>query len=176
MNLTLHSLGETDRLLLRAPLEEDLNPIVDLWMDPLVTKHIGGPRDHDMVLGYFQDYANNPEASVREERDRWWSVLERSSGQFIGLCSLSEKEIEGQTETDLGYFFLPSFWGKGYATEAARRVAEYAFSELQLESVVAVIDPINAASKAVALRLGMALERETLRPDGVFRQVYRLKR
>jgi ribosomal-protein-alanine N-acetyltransferase len=176
MTPTLYSLGETERLLLRAPSEEDLDSIAALWTDPLATKYIGGPRDRDMVLGYFRDYANDPKASVRDERDRWWSVLERSSGQFIGLCGLTEKEIEGQMESDLGYFLLPSFWGQGYAIEAARKVVQYAFSELQLESVVAVIDPINAASKSVALKLSMALERETLRSDGVVRQVYRLKR
>ena len=176
MILTFHSLGETDRLLLRSPSEEDLVSIVDLWTDPLVTKHIGGPRNGDMVLEYFRDYANDPEASVSEEGDRWWSVIGSSSGQFIGLCGLTEKEIEGQSEIDLGYFFLPSFWGKGYATEAARRVVEYALSGLQLGSIVAVIDPANVASKAVALKLGMVLEREALRSDGVIRQVYRLKK
>jgi len=174
--MTLHSLGETERLFLRSPSEDDLNSIGDLWTDPLVTKHIGGPRSRDMVLDYFRDYANNPEATVREEKDCWWSVIERSSGQFIGLCGLTEKEIEGQPETDLGYFFLPSFWGKGYATEAAWKLVEYAFSGLRLESVIAVIDPINTASKSVALKLGMGLERESLRSDGVIRQVYRLKR
>jgi ribosomal-protein-alanine N-acetyltransferase len=176
MRMTIRSLGETERLLLRSPSEDDLDSIVDLWTDPLVTKYIGGPRDRDMVLDYFRDYADNPKATVRKEKDRWWSVIERSTGDFIGLCGLTEKEVEGQPEIDLGYFLLLSYWDKGYATEAAQRLVEYAFLELQLESIIAVIDPINVASKSVALKLGMELECASLRSDGVIRQVYRLKR
>ena len=176
MTASLRQLGKTERLLLRAPSEEDLDSIVDLWTDPLATENIGGPRDREVVLNYFLDYAHDPETKVRDEKDRWWSVIKRSSEEFVGLCSLTEKEVEGQQEIELGYFFLPSFWGRGYATEAARKVAAYALSELKLESIVAIIDPVNAASKAVALKLGMTLERETLRSDSVARQVYRLNR
>lgn len=94
----------------------------------------------------------------------------------MGLCHLIEKEIEGQTEVEVGYFLLSAYWGQGYATEAASLVVAYAFFELQLESVVAVIDPGNDASISVARRLGMQLEQEVLRSDGVTRRVYRLSR
>ena len=84
--------------------------------------------------------------------------------------------MDGQTETDLVYVFMPAFWGKGYATEAAGQIAAYAFGELGLESMIAIIDPRNGASAGVARKLGMRLEREALRPDGVTRQIYRLRR
>jgi ribosomal-protein-alanine N-acetyltransferase len=113
---------------------------------------------------------------VESEHEWWWAIIEQSSGNLVGLCSLIEKEVEGQTETELGYFLLPVYWGRGYATQAARRVVEHAFADLHLESLVAIIHPENAASIGVARRLGMELEREVLRSDGVARQVYRLKR
>lgn len=176
MSTSLRSLGETERLRLRQPLDEDLDKIADLWADEIVTEHIGGPRDRSMVLEFFREYASNPEPYAQDEGERWWSIIETSSEQLVGLSSLIEKEIEGRVETDLGYFLLPAYWGKGCATEAARRVAEYAFSELHLESLVAVIHPENAASISVARRLGMRLEAEVLRPGGVMRHVYRLVR
>ena len=169
-------LGETERLLLRAPQVRDLEQIAALWSDPAVTKHIGGPRDPASVLEFFREYTAEPESSAEEEGERWWSIIVRTSGALVGLCSLLDKEIEGQMETELGYFLLPAYWGRGYATEAARLVARHAFSDLQLESLVAIIHPQNAGSISVVRKLGMQFEREILRPSGAIKLVYRLDR
>jgi len=98
----------------------------------------------------------------------------RESGEWIGLCGLLAKDIEGEAEVDLSYFFLPRAWGYGYATEAAERIAGHAFSDLALPSLIAVIDPASARSANVAVRLGMALEKTIPRPEGHIRQIYRL--
>lgn len=169
-------IGETKRLTLRTPVEGDLDLIGELWTDPDVTQHVGGPRVRDDVVDFFREYATDPETCAREEGEQWWSIVERASGAFLGLCSLMEKEIEGRVETELDYFLLPAAWGRGYATEAARVLADYAFSTLGLTSLVAIIDPHNAPSVRVAQKLGMAMERAALRPDGVVRHVYRLER
>jgi len=176
VNGTLDLLGETKRLLLRAPQERDLKEIADLWTDPRATEHIGGPRDRDMVLDSFREYAADPYACAQDEGERWWSIVEPSSGQLVGLCALLDKEIDGQIETELGYFLLPAHWGRGYATEAARPVVEHALSELGLESLVAIIHPENAPSVGVARKLGMEFDRQLLRPDGVVRHLYRSRR
>jgi ribosomal-protein-alanine N-acetyltransferase len=173
---SLQLLGGTKKVLVRAPRTDDLDQIVDLWTDPSVTRNIGGPREPAIVLEHFQEYAQDPEAFVRNEHERWWSVIEQSTREFAGLCSLAEKEIEGHVESELGYFFLPRFWGRGLATEAAGLAVRHAFVDLQLDSLIAIVHPDNAASIAVALRLGMHLERKVLRPDGVERQIYRLFR
>ena len=169
-------LGTTRRILLRASEENDLELILALWTDRAVTEHIGGPRNPDLVLDHFRQYARDPEAFTRQESEWWWSVVERLSGELVGLCCLIEKDIEGQIETDLGYFLLPSYWDHGYATEAARLVIDCAFSGLHLQSVIAVIDPANTASIAVAGKLGMHLDRPVLRSDGVTRHLYRITR
>lgn len=70
--------------------------------------------------------------------------------------------------------FAPSVWGKGYATEAASAVKNYAFEELGLERIVSLIDPRNAASERVAIKIGMQFEKETLRPSGKTLRVYAL--
>jgi ribosomal-protein-alanine N-acetyltransferase len=174
-NTPIVDLGKTDRLLIRAPVEEDLDPIVALWTNPTVTQHLGGPRDGDVVMDFFQQVARDPQSINQEEMELWWSIVEQSSGEFVGLSAILEKDVDGQTVFDLGYFLLPPFWSQGYATEASRRVVAYAFKELGLPSLVAIIDPRNQASQSVALKLGMQLEREVLRSDGVVRRIYRLE-
>jgi ribosomal-protein-alanine N-acetyltransferase len=175
-NIPLVNLGKTDRLLIRTPVEEDLNPIVALWTDPTVTQYIGGPRDGDMVMDFFRQVASDPQSINQEEMELWWSIVEQSSGDFVGLSAILEKDVDGQTVFDLGYFLLPPFWSQGYATEASRRVVAYAFEELGHPSLVSIIDPRNQASQSVALKLGMRLEREVPRSDGVTRRIYRLQK
>ena len=168
-------IGKTPRLLIRHPLEKDLDAIVALWTDPDVTHYLGGPRDGDMVMDFFQQYATDPQAVLEEELELWWSIIEQKSGEFVGLNSILEKDVEGETVFDLGYFLLPSFWDQGYATEASRQVIQFAFRKLDLASLVAIIDPRNKASQSVAIKLGMKLEHEVPRSDGVTRQIHRLK-
>jgi RimJ/RimL family protein N-acetyltransferase len=173
---SLVGLGETERLLLRAPREEDAEVLVSLWTDPRVTQHVGGPRNAAGVREHFGEYACQPARFVEVEREWWWVVIEKCSGRLVGVCSLLEKEVAGQRALELGYFLLAMYWGRGYASEAARRVVEYAFTELRVESLVAIIDRENRASIRVAGKLGMRLEGEEKRSDGVVRQVYRLER
>jgi ribosomal-protein-alanine N-acetyltransferase len=170
----LTDLGQTERLWLRAPSADDIPSILALWQDAEVTRHIGGPRDPRPVEDHFQRYVVDPQHMAAEERDWWWSIVELGTKRFVGLGSLSEKDVDGQVDLELGYFLLPAHWRKGYASEASRRVVQFGFSQLGRSSLIAIIDPHNAASLAVARRLGMSYERTALRPDGVARDVYRL--
>ncbi len=172
--LELTDLGQTERLWLRAPNSDDIPSILELWQDAQVTRHIGGPRESRPVAEHFQRYAQSPEQTAAEERDWWWSIIEWRTGRFVGLGSLGEKDVDGQVDIELGYFLLPAYWKRGYATEAARRVIQFGFTQLGLSSLIALIDPHNEASLSVARRLGMSYERAALRPDGVVRHVYRL--
>lgn len=168
--------ASTKRLTIRLPQEYESDLIASLWVDPEVTEHIGGPRDRASVAEYFQEYAADPKHYAEEDGDRWWSVIERSTTEFMGLSSLLTKEVEGQTEIELGYFFLPSFWGKGYATEASEWVVNYAFKTLGLDTLIAIVKPSNSASISVAKKVGMHFEQEVLRSDDVMRQIYRMSR
>lgn len=164
----------TPRLLLCRPGMSDLSEIVSLWTDPQVTAFIGGPREASPVLDFFREFAADFEAAQERWGDRWWTIVEWASDRFVGLVSLVAKEIEGQDEVELGYFLLPFAWGRGFALEAAREVCDYAFGSLGLKSLVALIDPENSRSQAVATRLGMVLDHEILREDGTIRRLHRL--
>lgn len=174
MRRTLNDLGRTERLQVRCPQEREIDQIVELWTDARAMYYVGGPREPGPVAEHFRACAHDPAAVLQEEGDRWWSVELSATGEFIGLCALLAKQIDDEAEVELNYFFLPSAWGHGYATEASRLVIAYAFQELDLDSLVAIINPDNAPSAAVADKLGMMLEKETVRADGSAKLIYRL--
>ena len=73
----------------------------------------------------------------------------------IGMCGLVKRdELE---YPDLGYAFLPEFWGKGFATEAGESILMDAVHTHQLKVVMAVTVPDNAPSSQVLIRLGFTL-------------------
>jgi RimJ/RimL family protein N-acetyltransferase len=86
-----------------------------------------------------------------------------SDGAFIGWCSLSRWNPDHRSAA-LGYCLSAAAWGRGYATEAARAVLQWAFDTLDVNRVQAETDTRNLASARVLEKLGF--EREgTLRED-----------
>lgn len=163
---------ETKRLLLRPLQASDVEPLARLWTDPAVTQFMGGPREYEKVHAMI---AEDLDAETPETYDLW-PVIEKASGQVIGHCGLLEKDIAGQTEYDVTYVFLKAAWGKGYATEIAAAIRDYAFDELGLKRVIAVIDQENAGSQHVAEKIGMTHWKDDLRSDGITRRIYMLER
>jgi ribosomal-protein-alanine N-acetyltransferase len=159
---------ETQRLILRELQVSDAAPLAHIWSNPDVTRFMGGPRDEAQLRQALEDEAE----SVASSGIALWPVVEKASGEVIGHCGLLEKEVEGQAEVELIYVFGKSAWGQGYATEAAMAVREYAFEQLGLRRLIALIDPGNAASERVALKTGFLYEKETRRPSGIILRVY----
>jgi RimJ/RimL family protein N-acetyltransferase len=104
---------------------------------------------------------NRGEAEERLDRDRReWSerghgllaILDPRSDSFLGRCGL--KYWPQFDETELGWVLRRDAWGEGYATEAASACIEWAFSELDLSYLTAMINADNARSVRVAERLG----------------------
>ena len=166
-----HLILETNRLLLRLQTADDVDFLTDLWSDPEATRHLGGPRDRERLRAIFQEAAANPAA----DRYDLWPVAEKSSGQLVGYCGLLEKEVDGRREIELNYVFTPSAWGKGYAAEMGRAIVRWAFDALALKRLIALIAPENTASEQVARKIGMHLEKETVRPGDARRKVYAIE-
>ena len=83
----------------------------------------------------------------------------RASAKVVGRIGLFYPE--GWPGFELGWTLARSSWGKGYATEGAQRALEYAFTEMDRDHVISLIDPANVASVKVAERLGEKVEGET---------------
>lgn len=87
-----------------------------------------------------------------------WGVEELATGRLVGRVGFHEPD--GWPAFELGWTLGRAAWGKGYATEAAKRCLEYAFHEMNREHVISLIDPENVASIKVAERIGETLEGE----------------
>jgi len=158
----------TARLTIRTLNYEDVAALVALWTDLDVTRYMGGPRDADTVrAGLTKDAQWTDDAPLGV-----LSVVGSATGEILGHCGLIPKEVDGRSETELIYVLARSAWGNGYATEAAHAVMEHAFGVLGLTRLVALIDPANAASERVAVKLGMRWESDTVRPSGKVLRVY----
>lgn len=83
-----------------------------------------------------------------------WAVEERESGALVGEVGLQLLEHRGP-EVEIGWSLHPSYWGRGYAHEAASAWLDVAFGALGLDEVLATIIPENTASARLARRLGM---------------------
>jgi RimJ/RimL family protein N-acetyltransferase len=169
---------ETERLLLRRIVPADFGFFARLHADPDVTRFIGPGRPR--TAGESDDWLRSTIASYDSCALGQLAVVRKSDGALIGRCGLAEFVVDVNAgpglprawfqrsavppglavdlEPELGYTFDKACWGNGYASEAARRVFDYAIRVLRLPRAVSVIHPDNAASLRVARRF--ALERD----------------
>jgi len=159
---------ETERLTLRKLIEEDAPILARLWSDPRVTEYEGGPRELAQVEKSLLEDARSGQPSAFD----MWTLVEKETQQVVGHCGLIEKEIEGKKEIEVTYTLAQESWSKGYATEIAVALRDYAAAKLGVTRLIALIHPGNVASVRVAEKIGMRFEREVVRPSGTVRQIY----
>jgi [ribosomal protein S5]-alanine N-acetyltransferase len=155
---------ETPRLLLRRFIPEDVNALFALYCDPEIRQYFPDGTlsfdDTKKELEWFlQGHPSHPELGL-------WATIHKDSSSFIGRCGLLPWTIDEVQEIEIAYLLGKSYWGQGLATEAAQAIKDYAFSTLQLSRLICLIDPENDASKKVAQRIGMTLEKEVDGIDG----------
>ena len=159
---------QTRRLILTRLQSAHVPALVDLWTDPEVTRFMGGPREPASLRENLEETARDP----WKDKYDLWVLVEKASGAVIGHCGLLDKEVEGAAEIELVYVLAATSWGKGYAAEIAAALKEYAFQTLGLKRLISLIEPGNKRSERVALKTGMRLEREVIRPGGAVRLLY----
>ena len=139
---------QTERLVLRMFRESDTDAYAEMVADPEVMRFLGKPmsrqeawRNMAMVLGHWHLRGFG-----------FWAVEEKESGELAGRVGCWQPE--GWPGLEVGWALRRGFWGRGYATEAARASVSYAFDELGQARVLSLIAPDNANSIRVAERLG----------------------
>ncbi len=147
MNIIL----ETNRLLLRTFTLADAPLIYELNLDPDVTRYTGDPiKDVNHAEQVLEQVILPQYVLYNHGR---WAVLVKPELEFIGWCGL--KTRPERNEIDLGYRFMKTAWGKGYATEAAHACIKYGFERLKLDRIVGRAMPQNAASLRVLEKCDM---------------------
>ena len=79
---------------------------------------------------------------------------------MIGRAILRHLDVGGVDEIEIGYGFMPDYWGRGLATEVAHALVAMGRDQLHLPSVVAITTPANLASQHVMQKAGLAYERD----------------
>ena len=147
---------ETERLNLRPLNEGDAGFIFELVNDPSFIQNIGdrNVRTLDDAKRYI---TNGPVASYAKNGFGLYLVELKETGEPIGMCGLIRRSM--LNDVDIGYAYLPRYWSKGYAIEAALAMKQYAQEDIGLKRMVAVVDPQNTGSIRLLEKLGMTFER-----------------
>lgn len=162
---------ETERLRLRGMSAEDLDDFAEMNASPDFAKYFGTGEPLSrweswnvlaMLAGHWM---------VRQFG--FWFVEEKETRRFVGRVGIWYPD--GWPGIEIGWGISPKFWGKGYATEAARASRDWAFQALDLDELISVIHPENEASKRVAMRIGESF-RETLTVNGKRSDIYSMSR
>jgi len=148
---------ETERLILRMFREDDAAAYARICADAEVMRYIGEGRALSVLEAWRQMAYIVGHWQLRGYGH--WAVEEKSSGRLMGRIGFFNPA--GWPGFELGWTLGREFWGKGYATEGARRAPKYAFEEMDRDHVISLIQPDNKASIKVAERLGEKLEGQT---------------
>jgi ribosomal-protein-alanine N-acetyltransferase len=137
---------------------EDLEDYFSLYSNPEITKFIpDAPRNFaetkEEVKWFLNGHPRYPELGL-------WATIHKETGRFIGRCGLLPWTIDGRSEVEIAYTLAQEYWGQGLATEAAKGILQHGFERLGLSRLICLIDPANHASRRVAEKIGMALEKE----------------
>ena len=144
---------QTERLLLRPPAAADISRFVPLLNDFEVAKNLTS-----VPFPYSEDDGCAWVVRAAGERVRGESypfvLIDKTKDAFVGMCS-----VHPHLDFMIGYWIGKPHWGRGYATEAGRRVAEFAFDELGARKLTANWMFDNPAS-------GRVLEKIGFKPNG----------
>jgi [ribosomal protein S5]-alanine N-acetyltransferase len=142
---------ETERLTLREVTPDDAGFVLALLNSRGFIEGIAdrGVRTEAAARAYIQE---RMVSQYSEHGFGMWVVETRDTGEAIGLAGLVRRDV--LPHVDVGYAFLETAWGKGYAQEAAAGVMRHARCALGLATLCAIVNPDNAASQKVLAKVG----------------------
>lgn len=147
---------ETERLILSRLSEDDAEFILGLLNEPSFLENIG-----DKGVRTLEDARNYLLSGPIESYERFgfglYLTTLKESGIPIGTCGLLKRD--SLDDPDVGFAFLPAYFGEGYATESAGAVLAYGQNVLALSRIVAVVSPGNRASIKVLKKIGLGYEK-----------------
>ena len=143
---------ETERLILRPFNMDDAEAVYEFNSNTEVIKYTGG------------ELLNSLERAKEIINDVWYSdyekygygryaVVHKADNKVIGFSGL--KYLPEFDETDIGYRFLPEYWGKGIGTEASKPFIKYGFEDLRLKRIIGIAMPENIGSCKILEKIGL---------------------
>lgn len=151
---------QTKHLTIREFTIDDLDDLSSLLGNKKVMHFsLAGPLTREQSKNYLEERILSHYAQFGFGL---WAVIQSEDKRLIGCAGLMFQSIDGEELVELGYRFDPLYWGKGFASEAALAISQYAFDQLHLDQIISIIDPKNTRSVGVANRLGMHYWKDAL--------------
>lgn len=151
---------ETERLVLRRPVEQDRDAFATVWADPdvWVSLRPGEPFDPLFSSERFDHHLEHWE----RHGFGLWAAVPTPGAEIAGVIGASHPDFapEVADAVEIGWSLRRDWWGRGFATEGARAAIAAAFDHLGVDEVISLVHPTNARSIAVAERHGMEHARD----------------
>ncbi|QEG23579.1 hypothetical protein MFFC18_34800 [Mariniblastus fucicola] len=134
-------------------MESDIAPFAAMCADANVMRYfpelLSQQKAIEQIRGFQRHFAENGFT--------YFAVEELTSAEFLGFVGLKHQSFDSPytPAIDIGWRLKKEAWGRGFATEAAKACLDFAFEDLQLDSVLSICPTINLASEAVMKRIGM---------------------
>lgn len=163
---------DTQRLQIRHLKPDDLDGLAALCADEIAMQYMddGETLSREVCeqwIGICQ----------QKYKDRGYGtsgVFEKASSEFVGFCGVIRAPDHDFDE--IIYAFAQPYWGKGYATEAARGMLDYVFGISKLDVIYATINAKNIASQKMMSKLNMQFVEDVKEDDSHTTKVYVIKR
>ncbi|SRX54335.1 GNAT family N-acetyltransferase [Aequorivita sp. CIP111184] len=167
---------ETDRLLMRDLVDEDVHGMFAMDSDAEVHKFLGNKPI--ATIAEAQKYIDSIKQQYIEKGIGRWAVVEKETGSFMGWSGFKFNTdiLNGRSNYyDLGYRFIKKYWGKGYATETAIASLHHGFTNLDYKEIVGIAEEANTASNIILTNIGL-IKRNEFFHEGILLNFYSLSK
>jgi len=150
---------ETERLILREVQETDIEGMFELDSNKEVHQYLG-----NNPIKTMPEAEKNIQFILNQYKKLGigrFACIEKATGTFIGWSGLKlnigkKEELNGhQNFIDIGYRFIPKFWGKGYASETAFACLDFGFKKMNYDLIYGAADVENIGSNKILTKIGL---------------------
>lgn len=134
----------------------DFNALYEIMSDVETMQHYPKPFDEQRVKGWIEWNLRN----YRQYGFGLWAVVLKETGELIGDCGLTIQSIDGVLLPEIGYHIHKKDWRKGYGSEAAKAVRDWAFTHTKYNCLYSYMKHTNVASYSTAQAIGMKKVKE----------------
>ena len=147
---------------LRAYTHDDLDDVAEMFADEELMRFYSRPKSRAESLAWIEW---NLRLYEKHGFGLW--VMESLDGsEFLGDCGLTPQTVDGVIDIEVGWHTVRTQWNQGFASEAASACRDHAFGELALRRLISIIEPTNIASRRVAEKIGMKIEKTASHGSG----------
>ncbi|WP_435412577.1 GNAT family N-acetyltransferase [Psychroserpens mesophilus] len=144
---------KSERLGFRNWNAKDLDEFAKINADEEVMEYFPKPLTRNETLALIDRLKKH----YNEKGYTYFATELLETGELIGFIGLVYQDYQSEftPATDIGWRLKSRAWGKGYATEGAKKCLEYAFKELQLTTIISVFTEKNIKSENIMKKIGM---------------------